>query len=201
MPRTKGSTGSKAGSKTGPALVYSGKARAFHWATVGFVIALVVLGQAMTYRGNTLNVWDGLTNGLYSAHKLLGVTLFGLVIARLIYRLTNGAPADEPTLEWWQKAAAHATHWSLYGLLLVVPLMGWRGASQYPALEIFGLFKLPAIAAANQVASANTFFWHDTLGKVMGLLILVHVGAAFFHHFGRRDGVLRRMWPSLGSRS
>jgi cytochrome b561 len=51
-------------------LVYSPKARAFHWITVACVAALLVLGEVMTYRGNTLNVWDGLTNGLYSAHKL-----------------------------------------------------------------------------------------------------------------------------------
>jgi cytochrome b561 len=177
--------------------VYSPMARAFHWITVGFVLALVVLGLAMTYRGNTLKVWDGLTNGLYSTHKLLGFLLLWIVVARLLYRLTQGAPADEPTLEPWQKLASHLTHWSLYGLLLIVPILGWRGISQYPALEIFGLFKLPAIAAANQTASASAFFWHEILGKVMALLIAVHVGAGVFHHFIRKDGVLRRMLPNL----
>jgi cytochrome b561 len=175
---------------------YSPMARAFHWITVGFVLALVVLGEAMTYRSKK-DIWDGLTNGLYSTHKLMGFALLWIIIARLLYRLKQGAPADEPTLEPWQKLASHVTHWSLYGLLLLVPIMGWRGASQYPALEIFGLFKLPSIAAANQAASANTFFWHETLGKVMALLITVHVGAAVFHHFVRKDGVLRRMLPNL----
>jgi cytochrome b561 len=176
---------------------YSPMARAFHWITAGLVLALVVLGLAMTYRGNTLKVWDGLTNNLYSTHKLLGFLLLWIVVARLLYRLTQGAPADEPTLEPWQKLASHLTHWSMYGLLLLVPLLGWRGISQYPALEIFGLFKLPAISAANQAASASTFFWHEILGKVMALLIAVHVGAAVFHHFVRKDGVLRRMLPKL----
>jgi cytochrome b561 len=176
---------------------YSPMARAFHWITVGFVLALVALGEAMTYRGNNLKVWDGLTNGLYSAHKLMGFVLLFLIIARLLYRVRQGAPADEPTLEPWQKLASHVTHWSLYGLLLLVPLLGWRGVSQYPALEIFGLFKLPAIASADQAASASTFFWHETLGKVMALLIVTHVGAALFHHFVRKDGVLRRMLPNL----
>lgn len=181
------------------ATAYSPVARAFHWITVVFVVALLVLGQAMTYRSQQ-DIWDGLTNGLYSTHKLIGVTLLGLVIARLVYRLTYGAPADEPTLEPWQKLASHVTHWSLYGMLLLVPVMGWRGASQYPALEIFGLFKLPSIAAADQAAAAQSFFWHATLGKVMAALLVVHIGAAMFHHMIRKDGVLRRMLPNLTPR-
>jgi cytochrome b561 len=179
-----------------PGTAYSPMARSFHWVTVVFVMALVILGEAMTYRSKK-DIWDGLTNGLYSAHKLLGFTLLWIIVARLLYRLTQGAPADEPTLEPWQKIASHVTHWSLYGLLLLIPVIGWRGASQYPALEIFGLFSLPSIATVNQAASSTTFFWHETLGKAMALLIAVHVGAALFHHFVRKDGVLRRMLPNL----
>jgi cytochrome b561 len=179
-----------------PALAYGPTARAFHWVTVGLVLVLMVLGELMTYRSGK-DIWDGLTNGLYSAHKLLGFALFWIIVARLGYRLKHGAPADEPTLEPWQKLASHVTHWSLYGLLLLVPLLGWRGVSQYPALGIFGWFDLPAIAAANQPASAVTFFWHATLGKLMALLIVAHVGAALFHHVVRKDGVLRRMLPNL----
>jgi cytochrome b561 len=186
--------------QSGATAVYSPAARGFHWVTVAFVFTLVALGVAMTYRGNELKIWDGLTNGLYSAHKLLGFSLLGIVVARLIYRLTQGAPKDEPSLEPWQKAASHATHWSLYGLLLAVPLLGWRGVSQYPALDIFGLFKLPAIAAANQPAAAVSFFWHGVLGKVMLALIVIHVGAALYHHFSRKDGVLHRMLPKLKAR-
>jgi cytochrome b561 len=189
MPREQQQTSS-------PSASYSPMARAFHWVTVGFVLALVVLGEAMTYRSKQ-DIWDSLTNGLYSGHKLLGFLLLLLIIARLTYRLTKGAPPDEPTLEPWQKLASHVTHWSLYALLLLVPLSGWRGVSQYPALEIFGLFSLPSIATANQPASVNTLFWHEVLGKIMALLIVTHVGAALFHHFVRKDGVLRRMLPNL----
>jgi cytochrome b561 len=186
---------------TPAALVYSPKARAFHWITFACVALLFVLGEVMTYRGNTLNVWDGLTNGLYSAHKLLGFAVLWIVIARLTYRLRHGAPADEPTLEPWQKLASHVTHWSLYGLLIVVPLLGWRGISQYPARDIFGLVNLPPIAAVSKDGAAQSFFWHELLGKAMLALILAHVGAALFHHAVRKDGVLRRMLPNLPAKA
>lgn len=174
---------------------YAPAARMFHWITVGFVVALYPIGLYMTHRGNTLNVWDDLTNGLYSAHKLLGFTLFWIILARLVYRLRNDAPPDEPTLEPWQRVASHVTHWTLYALLLLVPLMGWIGISLYPARDIFGLFQLPALWTPNQPASETAFFAHMVLGRIMLVLIFAHVGAAVFHHFIRKDGVMRRMWP------
>jgi cytochrome b561 len=174
---------------------YAPLARMFHWITVGFVLLLYPVGEYMTYRGNHLDIWDGLTNGLYSGHKLAGFIVFWLIVARLIYRLRNGAPPDEPTLEPWQRLASHITHWSLYGVLVLVPLMGWIGISLYPARDIFGLFQLPALWTPNQPASKIVFQIHEALGKIMLALIIAHIGAALFHHFIRKDGVLRRMMP------
>ena len=192
--------GSTTSTGTGPPLAYSPTARAFHWVMVGVLAVQVPVGLYMTYRGNDLKIWDGLTNSLYSGHKLFGIVLLLLVIARLTYRLRNGAPADEPSLEWWQKAASHVTHWSLYGLLIAIPLTGWLGVSRYPALDIFGLFKLPGLVAPDQAQAATLFFIHKVLAIVTILLIGAHVGAALFHYVVRKDGVLLRMLPGLPRR-
>jgi cytochrome b561 len=177
---------------------YSTTARRFHWWTVAFLAVQIPVGLYMAYRGNTLNVWDGLTNALYSSHKLLGITILVLVLARLIYRLSHGAPPDEPTLTWWQKGAAHLNHWGLYLMLLVVPIMGYVGISLYPALDIFGLFSLPGIVAPNQDAAARVLYWHWVGAVAIVLLVGMHVGAALFHYLIRRDGVLQRMWVRAG---
>ena len=97
---------------------YSVAARRFHWWTVALLAVQIPFGLAMVYRGKGLNVWDATTNWLYSSHKLLGLIILLVVVARLSYRLTRGAPADEPTLEPWQKGVSHATHWLLYLLLI-----------------------------------------------------------------------------------
>lgn len=183
-----------------PAPVYSAAARHMHWVTAAVVLAMIPAGLAMTYRGNTLNIWDGLTNAMYSSHKLLGFLVLWLVAGRLAYRLIKGAPPDEPTLLWWQKAGSHLVHWLLYGLLLVVPLLGWIGVSLYPSLTVFGLFNLPALASPNQDLAGKVLDIHGTLAIVMGLLVCAHVGAALYHHLIRKDGVLRRMLPGLGPR-
>ncbi|HEY5794236.1 MAG TPA: cytochrome b [Bosea sp. (in: a-proteobacteria)] len=176
---------------------YSAAARHMHWATAGAVLVMVPLGLAMTYRGNTLDIWDGLTDALYSSHKTLGFLVFWLVSGRLAYRLIKGAPPDEPTLLWWHKAASHLVHWLLYGLLIVVPLLGWLGVSLYPSLKVFGLIDLPALASPDEELAKTVLGVHGKLAIAMALLACGHVGAALYHHLIRKDGVLRRMLPGL----
>lgn len=177
--------------------VYSAVARRLHWITVAAVFVMLPLGLTMTYRGNTLNLWDGLTNGLYSSHKLLGFLILWLSAGRLIYRLVKGAPPDEPTLEWWQKAGSHLLHWALYGLLLVVPFLGWMGVSLFPSLAIFDLFNLPALTKPDEETAKRVLSLHGWLAILFAFAIAGHVGAALFHYFIRKDGVLRRMLPGL----
>ncbi len=201
MPPIQGQVQGKAQGKPQTVQVYNATARRLHWWTVALVAIMLPLGFAMTYRGNDLNIWDGTTNAMYSLHKLIGFTVLWLMLARLVYRLRNGAPADEPTLEWWQKAASHLTHWGLYALLIVMPVGGWIGVSLFGARDIFGLVSLPAITPVDQKASGTFFFLHKLGAFALTALIAAHIGAAMFHHFVRKDGVLTRMLPNLKRRT
>lgn len=197
MPRTE--TGSKA-VESQPKLeveLYSSTARRFHWIVVGLIAIQVPVGLYMVYRGGTLNIWDGLTNGLYSLHKLIGMVLLLVVVMRLGYRVVHGAPADEPTIETWHKIASTLNHWGLYVLLLVVPALGWLGVSYYPALDIFGVLKLPGLVAANQKTAEIVFQYHGYAAFALLALAAIHVAAALYHHLIRRDNVLARMIPGL----
>lgn len=206
-----------------PALVYAPMARLLHWITVLFVTVLIPVGLYMVWRGKTTN-FDATTNTLYSAHKLGGFILFWLVVIRLIYRFTRGAPPDEPTLAWWQKAGSHLTHWGLYGLLLAMPILGWLGVTLYGALGTLGGLSLPPIPGQDtlygvvqsigqaagfnppgltpekQKAAEFVFTLHFWGAMLMLLAIAAHVSAAILHHFVRGDGVLRRMLPGLRPR-
>jgi cytochrome b561 len=141
-------------------------------------------------------IFDDLTNNLYSSHKLIGMIIFLVVLARLAYRLTHGAPADEPTLEAWHKGASHFNHWGLYLLLLATPIAGYIGISQYPALNVFGI-PLPGIVAENQEAASRTFLIHFYLALVLVAFVAIHVAAALYHYVIRKDNVVTRMLPSL----
>ncbi len=179
--------------------VYSNAARTFHWITTAFVFILLPVGIYMVNRAAATD-FDALTNTLYSNHKLGGFILLWLVVARIGYRLIKGAPPDAPSLSGPQKAIAHLTHWSMYALLLTVPMLGWIGVSLYPALGIPGGFNLPALTAPNEAAAKTVFFLHKICGIALAGLIALHIGAALFHHLVVKDNVLRRMLPKIAAR-
>lgn len=180
-----------------PTQVYARTARLLHWLTVLLLALQIPVGFYMAYRGGTLNLWDSLTGALYSGHKFAGLVILVVVVLRLLYRVTQGAPPDEPTLAPWQRLVSHATHWALYALLLAAPIAGYVGVALFPALDIFGLFNLPAIVAPDKAAAKTVLAVHGWLSILLGLLILMHVGAALFHYVVRKDDVLGRMLPRL----
>jgi cytochrome b561 len=180
-----------------PVEIYSRTARFLHWLTVALIAVQLPVGLYMSYRGNVLDVWDKVTGALYNSHKLVGVTILLVVLCRLGYRLIHGAPAHEPTIEPWQRIVSRLNHWGMYVLLICVPVAGYVGISLFPALDIFGLFSLPGVVPPDKEAAKTAFAVHKLLVVVLVLLISVHVAAAMFHYFIRRDNVLGRMIPRL----
>lgn len=177
--------------------VYSPVARSFHWWSAAIVLILLPLGFLMTYEGPAFKLSEVVNGRMIATHKLLGFVLLWLVVARLIYRFRKGAPASEPTLEPWEKGVSHATHWTLYALLLAMPISGWIGTSLYGERDLFGPFRIPAITAVDQPLSDKVFEWHFRGAVLIMLLLAAHIGAAIYHHYLRKDGVLRRMLPNI----
>jgi len=100
-------------------------------------------------------------------------------------------PEDIPPL---QQSAARAVHWGLYALLVVQPFVGWVATSAYRAsIMVFGLFELPPIWPQDRPLSERLFVVHALIGAAIACLAAVHIGAALYHHFVRKDRVLMRM--------
>src|SRR4051794_25655560 len=134
--------------------------RLLHWLMALLLVLQVPAGIVMSYRGNVLNLWNAVTDFLYSAHKSIGFALLILLLLGGLVRLTAGAPPPEPSLAAWQRQVAAANHAGLYLLLLVVPMLGWLGVSLFPALEVFGLASLPRLAAPDHAMSETVFTLH-----------------------------------------
>lgn len=177
---------------------YSTGARHFHWWTVLLIAIQLPLGIYMVNYGARTNFAPP-TGQLYDSHKLIGMLILLFVLARLAYRIMNGAPGDEPTLEPWQRVVSHVTHWAIYALLLIVPLLGWLATSAYGPFRPFGI-PLPSLLAENQDLATRIYRVHKAAAILLVVLVAMHVGAALFHYVIRKDGVLNRMWPGLPRR-
>ncbi|HUS98255.1 MAG TPA: cytochrome b [Hyphomicrobiaceae bacterium] len=183
-------------------LTYSPTARVMHWLMAALIIFQFAAGLIMVYDGPKPNLLATVSDSLalYDTHKLLGVALVALVLVRISYRILRGAPADEPSMEVWQREASHFVHAWIYLLMIAVPLLGWIGVSLYPALVVYGAIPLPALLSPDRARSAVVLAAHAAAAYVLIAMIAMHVGAVFYHRVIRRDGVLRRMWPGLGTR-
>jgi cytochrome b561 len=168
--------------------VYTRTAIAFHWFMAVLIGAGFTLGATMT----DLHMSPRKLK-LYSYHKWIGITVLGLVLLRLLWRLTHAAPPDEP-MPRWQRIAAHITHWLLYGLMIATPIIGWlySSASGYPVVYL-KLWQLPDLVSKNKDLAKVLVQVHGLLAWTLFWVVLLHVAAALKHHFFDRDATLRRM--------
>jgi cytochrome b561 len=168
---------------------YTLTARVLHWVTAAIVLTMIPVGIAMANAD-----FGAAQDTLYHLHRSMGALLLPLVLFRLYWRFTHPAPplpADVPAI---QALAANGTHWGLYALLVVQPIVGWIATSAYRApVLFFCLFELPPIWPEDRAFSEKMFAAHRFLGIMMALMICAHIGGALFHHFIRRDRVLMRM--------
>lgn len=185
--------------------VYSRQARMFHWWIALFLLLQVPIGFYMTYRGYDMEavndkgevvkgLWDGITNTLYSSHKLLGLIILLFVVLRLSYRLVYGAPAPDRSVPAPLTGASHLLHWGLYLALLATPIIGYVGISYGRYLSVFGL-PLPPVTIEDKKFAEEVFEYHETAAIILLCLIGVHVAGALYHKFIRKDRVVERMLP------
>lgn len=174
---------------------YGTVAMTLHWLIAIAIIGMLIGGKYMHGLPNT----DPNKFLLYQLHKSTGITILVLTVARIVWRFAGPVPALPATMPTWERWAAHASHFLLYALMILIPLSGWAVASTsssgVPTLW-FGLFEVPHLPVpVTEEAHEAAEEGHELFGNLMILLLLVHVGAALKHHFWDRDTVLRRMLP------
>lgn len=135
---------------------------------------------------------------LYAWHKWAGVSIFLLVLARIVWRLAHRPPAPPASMPGWQRQVAEGVHLLLYALMLAVPLSGWLMSSAKGVPTVwFGVLPLPDLVGKDKALGELLATVHKILNLGMAALVLAHAGAALKHHFVDRDDVLARMLPML----
>lgn len=163
-------------------------ARLLHWLMALMVIAMLFIGAGMVASVSERHEW------LLHLHKPLGIAILLLVILRLVVRFATRQPPLPADMPGWQVLAAKASHVLLYALMLVLPLLGWGmiSAAGDPVMLSDSL-QLPSILPADAGTFALLRKAHGYLAYLLFVTVLVHLAAALFHGWVRRDEVLDSM--------
>ena len=163
--------------------------RVLHWTMAVMVLTMLCIGVAMV-------VSLGDYHALVSIHRPLGIAILILVVVRFVNRRINPPPPFPATMSRAERLAATASELAMYGLMLVLPLVGWGmlSAARYP-IVLHGSVHLPFILPHNAVLYAVLRKVHTILAYLFFLTFMAHVGAILFHTLIVRDGMLRRMAP------
>jgi cytochrome b561 len=180
---------------------YTKTAMVLHW-----LIALLIIG-------NLILVWvidwfpDAWVRPAIDTHKSIGITVLGLALLRLLWRLSHRPPALPRSYPKIERFGAHAAHLLLYVLIFALPISGWihdsafKQAAEHP-LVLFGLVPWPRIGAIMALDPATKervhtlwFQIHSSLAYVLYALLALHVLGALKHQWIDKERELSRILP------
>jgi cytochrome b561 len=112
---------------------------------------------------------------------------------RYVWSTMNKRPPLPKDLPTWQRKAADMNINLLYILMFVMPLSGflmsYLGGHD---VSVYGLFTIPGLKPKNP---AGGFFHdlHGLAGFILSTSVSAHIAGGLFHHYVRKDNVLKRM--------
>jgi cytochrome b561 len=171
---------------------YGAVAQAFHWLTAILVLAAYIYGPG----GSEERVYSAARDFDRQLHETLGMSVFALVVMRVLWRMFDTHP-NPPQVARWMGIAAKAVQWGLYALLFALPLTAITGAwlEGHP-LTLLGGVKVEPLLALSHDLGAKIATLHTWLGNAILWLAGFHALASLYHHFVLKDHVLTSMLPA-----
>jgi cytochrome b561 len=180
---------------------YTRPAMLLHWLVAVLIIFNVLMIWTVDYLPKSAE------RPAVDLHKSIGITVLGLVILRVLWRLTHRPPPLPAAYPKWERLAAHSAHAALYVLIFLQPLTGWihdsawKGAPEHP-LNLFWVIPWFRIGAVQNLDPATKEQMHALFGQlhtsfayVLIAVFVVHVAGALKHQFLDKEPELQRMWP------
>jgi cytochrome b561 len=163
--------------------------RLLHWTMAAMVLAMLGIGVAMVTSLADYHV-------LVSIHRPLGIAILILVVVRFVNRQLSPPPPFPATMPRAERLAAKASELTMYGLMFLVPLVGWGmlSAARYPVV-LYGPLRQPFILPHDPTLYTVLRKAHTVLAYLFFLTFITHFGAVLFHGLIVRDGIMTRMAP------
>ncbi|HLH11553.1 MAG TPA: cytochrome b [Methylovirgula sp.] len=162
-----------------------------HWLTALVIFTVLPLAWVMVHMGKEAHGRD-----LYfTAHKSFGLVALALIVARLVWRAIHRPPPMPVWLEKWETGLAHATHFLLYTIFIIMPVSGFilSSAGGHP-VSFFGLFDFPQLPKNKELSEIADRI-HIFGQYAVYAFLAAHILGVVWHVAYRRDGVLDRMLP------
>jgi cytochrome b561 len=162
-----------------------------HWITAALMLVIIVAGLWIVYFEPADEAFK---MRLYNVHESLGVIVFDLALARIVYRRLNPPPPLPKDTPAWVHVCANVTHGALYALLLLMPVIGFLATNAWGfPLSVFGVLPLPSPIGKNESLAQWLSLFHWCGAITIILLIGGLLAGVMYHTFVRRDGLLKRM--------
>lgn len=154
---------------------FTALSRLLHWTMAAMILSMLCIGAAMVASLANYHV-------LISIHRPLGISILVLVVVRLLNRLFNPPPCFPATMSRAERLAATASEFTMYSLMFMLPLIGWRmlSAARYP-IVLAGSVHLPFILLHDVAIYAVLRKMHTILTNIVCLTIIVNFGAILYH--------------------
>ncbi|MDH0747313.1 cytochrome b [Pseudomonas sp. GD03842] len=161
-----------------------------HWGVALTVFGLFALGLWMV----GLGYYDAWRKAGPDLHKSIGITLFLVMLFRVVWRLFSPPPPAPASHSRFVRTAAKLGHAFLYLDLFLVMFAGYLiSTADGVGIPVFGLFEVPALISGlpNQADVAGEV--HLYLAWTLVIFAVLHGLAALKHHFIDRDATFIRM--------
>lgn len=112
---------------------------ALHWSIAACIIVNLFLGFTMDL------LFPGSRGTVIFVHASIGMSMLALVLLRIIWRVTQGAPELPSEVRGWERPAAHLGHFLLYATMVLLPLSGWAILSTNPPANTPGAVAAEAL--------------------------------------------------------
>jgi cytochrome b561 len=172
--------------------VFDPATRLMHWLTAGLMLSAFVLAFSIDLATSRAS-----HTAFLQLHRSVGLTVWVVTLARLAWRHFAKYPDWPSDMPQTMRYAATASEYALYALLLAQPILGLLQTNAHgDHVNLFFIGQLPALIEKNRPFAQQLLTAHKAVGFSLLGLIALHVSAALFHHFWRRDDTLTAMLPA-----
>jgi cytochrome b561 len=166
---------------------YGSVAKFFHWVVGVLIIGMLIFGYFLDDFSKDMQPL------IYNIHKLTGLTILTLMLLRWGWRAINPKPSLAQDVPFWQRRAERLVHHLMYFFVLLMPVAGWVGSSAAGHPPHLGDYSLGLPIEKSETIDNIAFWFHNNIALVLIALISVHVLAALYHYFIKRDDIMQRM--------